>query len=461
MRVVLVSTYDLGRQPFGLASPAAWLRHGGAEVRCLDLSRNTLDESAVRDAGLVAFYLPMHTATRLAACAIPRVRAINPDAHLCAYGLYAPPNADWLGELGVRTVLGGEFEEALSSLVAELGTMRTASRADASSDAIDAPRGSRPRLPRLAFRVPDRRDLPPLERYAALREPGGTRRVVGYTEASRGCKHLCRHCPVVPVYEGQFRVVPLDVVMADIGQQVDAGARHITFGDPDFLNGPGHAVAVVEAFAQAHPGLSYDVTVKVEHLVRHQSLLPVLARTGCAFVTTAVEAIDDEILCKLAKGHTLADILWAVRACREANLAVVPTFVAFTPWTSVEGYGDLLEFIARHALVAGVPSVQLGLRLIIPRGSRLLDLGEVRARVGPFDRAALVHPWTHPDPRVDELQADVEATVRAHGGRDRHAVFALVQAVAERHLGRALRPFAPGDVAGRQEAAYLDEPWYC
>lgn len=109
MNVVLISTYELGRQPFGLASPAAWLRRAGAEVACLDLSREDFREAPIRDADLVAFYVPMHTATRLAIPLIETVRRLNPRAHICFYGLYAPMNADYLRSLGVHTILGGEF----------------------------------------------------------------------------------------------------------------------------------------------------------------------------------------------------------------------------------------------------------------------------------------------------------------------------------------------------------------
>ncbi|RIK55538.1 MAG: radical SAM protein, partial [Chloroflexi bacterium] len=90
MNVVLISTYELGRQPFGLASPAAWLRELNAQVTCLDLAIQRLDEAAIAAAGLVAIHVPMHTATRITAHVLPRVRQINPQAHLCCYGLYAP-----------------------------------------------------------------------------------------------------------------------------------------------------------------------------------------------------------------------------------------------------------------------------------------------------------------------------------------------------------------------------------
>src|SRR5580692_11034216 len=118
MNILLISTYELGRQPFGLASPAAWLRARGYETACLDLTRESLDEESVRAADLICFYVPMHTATRLAASLVPNIRTMNPRAHLCFYGLYAPVNDEYLRGLGVGTILGGEFEEGLVSLAA-------------------------------------------------------------------------------------------------------------------------------------------------------------------------------------------------------------------------------------------------------------------------------------------------------------------------------------------------------
>jgi radical SAM superfamily enzyme YgiQ (UPF0313 family) len=458
VRVVLISTYELGRQPFGLASPAAWLREAGMQVRTLDLSREPLDGAAVREAGLVAFSLPMHTATRLALPVIDAVRALAPSAVLCACGLYAPANAGLLRARGVAFVLGGEFEQDL----VELARAAVERRAP---DVVQGPEAAgRPAVPRLAFRVPARGGLPPLDRYAALCRADGSRTVTGYTEASRGCKHRCRHCPVVPVYGGQFRIVPVNVVLADIRQQVAAGAGHITFGDPDFFNGIGHARAVTAGLAREFPRVTYDVTIKVEHLVRHEAELDGLRETGCVLVTSAVESIDDEVLRTLAKGHTRADAERAIRACRAAGLPLAPTFVAFTPWTTREGYLELLEWVTAQGLVEDVAPIQLALRLLVPGGSRLLDLDDVRRRVGPFDDRALAHPWEHPDPVVDRLQRDVERAVAASAREPRARVFERVWTLAEERLadsGRRRPRGVPPDVRRRTEVAYLDEPWYC
>lgn len=449
MQIVLISTYDLGRQPFGLASPAAFLRAAGHDVRCVDLTRTKLEDDVVRGAALVAFYLPMHTATRLALPVMDRVRALNPAAHVCAYGLYAPLNAEILREHGARTVLGPEFEPSLVELAAE------EARPEGQAPRARAPRAT---IGRVKFIPPDRSDLPSLAKYASL-QIGGERRIVGYTEATRGCKHRCRHCPIVPVYDGRFRAVPVDVVLADVRAQVAAGAQHITFGDPDFFNGPTHALAIVDALAAEHPGVTYDVTIKVEHLKQQAAALPRLRDTGCAFVTSAVESFDDGVLAKLEKGHTHADFAGVVAHCSAIGLALSPTFVAFTPWTTLETYAEMLREIQRLGLVPAVSGIQYAIRLLIPQGSRMLELEDVRGLIERFDAKSLTHVWRHPDPRVDALQRTVEQLVGQRLSAPRGEVFAHVWDLAHEAAGLAPPPREP--LLARAAVPYLNEPWYC
>ena len=471
MRALLISTYDLGRQPFGLASPAAWLRDAGVEVVCADLSKDRLPEPAVRAASLIGFFLPMHTATRLALPVIDRVRALNPSARVVAYGLYAPLNAELLRERGIDEILGGEFEEDLVRSALEHPAPSTQHPAPstehpapstehaAPSTEHPAPSTHRPLLPRLTFKVPAREGLPSLSRYAALQD-GAERRVAGYTEASRGCKHRCRHCPIVPVYDGRFRIVAPEVVLADAEAQVAAGATHITFGDPDFFNGIRHARAVLEGFARRCPGVSYDVTIKVEHLLQHADTLPLLRETGCAFVTTAVEAVDDRVLGYLEKGHTRADFEHAVALCAAAGVPLSPTFVTFTPWTTLESYRDLLATIDRLDLVAHVAPIQYAIRLLVTDKSRLLELDDLRRLIKPFDSVSLTYPWTHPDPRVDQLHATVSHLVGVRTTAPRADVFARVWEAAHAGVETPIRPRLP-ILPARASIPYLTEPWYC
>jgi hypothetical protein len=263
----------------------------------------------------------------------------------------------------------------------------------------------------------------------------------------------------VPVYQGQFRVVQPEIVLADVAAQVAAGARHVTFGDPDFFNGPTHAMRIVAALHEAHPDVSYDVTIKVEHLLNHRECLPRLAATGCAFITSAVESVDDRVLALLDKGHTRSDFVEAVGACRVAGVAMVPTFVAFHPWLTLEDYCDLLDTIAALGLIDHVAPIQLAIRLLVPNGSRLLVLDEMRRHLGAFDPQTLTHRWSHPDPRVDALHAELSALVGARVTADRRAVFADASAIAHDRAG--LPPPQTHPVRDRATVPFLNEPWYC
>jgi radical SAM superfamily enzyme YgiQ (UPF0313 family) len=456
MKVVLISTYELGRQPFGLVSPAAWLRSRGHDVVCCDLTRQQLDERAVQQAELIAIYLPMHTATRLAAQLIPSLRRQSPSAHLCCYGLYAPMNVEYLKSLGVSTILGGEFEEGLAHLAARL------SYAHRNGDNITPQEEPLISVSRLSFEVPDRSGLPPAEKYAHLVLPGEGFRVVGSTEASRGCKHLCRHCPIVPVYKGVFRIVSRDIVLEDVRRQVAAGAQHISFGDPDFFNGIRHALELIEAFHREFPAVTYDVTIKIEHLKKYSQHLATLRDTGCLFVITAVESVDDFILEKLDKGHTRADFLQVVQTFRDLGMTLHPTFVPFTPWTTLEGYLDLLRVLHDESLIENVAPIQLGIRLLIPEGSRLLELEDVRRAVGAFDPQLLVYPWRSGDARLDALSESVQF-IAAEADRQklsRTVAFERIWSAAHAAVGIAAPALRKSSAAVRP-VPFLSEPWYC
>jgi len=461
LNVLLVSTYELGHQPFGLASPARWLRETGVTVRTVDLSVEMLDETHVREADLVAFYVPMHTATRMAAAVAQRVVELNPEAHLCFYGLYAPMNEDYLrGFGGNSTILGGEFEEGLITLVrrlSEASQERPQERRFIQLEPVIS-------LNRQQFQVPDRSNLPALDRYAHLIDSTGRKRTVGYTEATRGCKHLCRHCPIVPVYGGAFRVVQRDVVLADIENLVkEAGAEHITFGDPDFFNGPAHATAIVRELHRRFPELTYDVTIKVEHLVKQAAHVSTLAETGCVLITCAVESFDDRVLDILDKRHTMEDFVQALQTLRSAGIAMNPTFVAFTPYTSLPGYIEFLQVIRDNDLIGNVAPIQYAIRLLLPSGSLLLDLPETQAALERFDEHALCYRWKHPDPRMDELQKEISAFVpkAQAASASREEIYSGVLRLALRAAGREAE-FSPVEPANHViQVPQLDEPWYC
>ena len=450
MKVVLINPYELGRQPFGLAEPAAWLKRAGCDVHCLDLSLQMLEPEVLAGADLVAIYVAMHTATRIAVAALPRIKQLAPHAHLCVYGLYAPMNEEMLRGLGVETVLGGEVEPALVSLVQRMqqGDAKVQTEPVVSLAKID-------------FITPDRTGLPALTRYAHLLVGESETRVVGFAEGSRGCKHLCRHCPVVPVYQGKFRILPVDVVMQDIRQQVALGAQHISFGDPDFFNGPTHAQKLMRALHAEFPQVTYDATIKIQHLLAHAELLPLLKETGCLFITAAVEAVDDQILKYLDKNHTNADFGHAVELVRAAGIALAPTFVPFSPWTTLEGYVALLARLVELELIESVPPIQLAIRLLVPQGSELLKLPGFIEYLDAFDPTLLGYPWRHADARVDALHKEIQAWVMDAESKNipRRDIFLKIWNLAHAATGLPAPLLPQGD--RKIPGPRLSEPWYC
>jgi radical SAM superfamily enzyme YgiQ (UPF0313 family) len=454
--ILLVSCYELGHQPMGLASPMAFLARAGFPVSAIDVSVDpweNLDEDRIRGARLVAISVPMHTALRLGTRVAGRVRALSPGCHICFYGLYASLNADYLLANGADSVLGGEYEQSLVTLAQAL-----AEDVEDTTTPVAAPV-----LERLAFPVPRRSGLPPLERYAHL-DRNGHFGLVGYVEASRGCLHLCRHCPIPPVYKGRFFVVPKEVVLADIRQLVEAGASHITFGDPDFLNGPGHSMAIARALHRLYPQVTFDFTAKVEHLLKHRSLLTELGQLGCIFVVSALESLSDEVLCELDKGHTREDAIEAVHLLRRAGISPRPTWVAFTPWTTLRDYIDVLDWIEEEELVDHVDPVQFTVRLLVPPGSALLGRASIQPYLEALAPESFTHPWTHPDPRMDALHARVSALVEdaVDSKQDPVVTFARI-----RDLAWSLEGETPSSVprrpvaADRARAPRLTEAWFC
>ena len=303
-----------------------------------------------------------------------------------------------------------------------------------------------------------------LDQYAKL-EQNGTERLVGYTEASRGCLHHCLHCPIVPVYDGRFFLVPEAVVLEDIRRQVHAGATHITFGDPDFLNGTGHSMSIVRAMHEEFPYVTFDFTAKIEHLLKRRTLMPGLRAQGCLFVISAVESFSDHILELLHKGHTGTDIMTAHGILREAGIALRPSLVAFTPWTSLDDYLLMLDMVETHDLIDATDPVQLSIRLLVPPGSALLAKSDVQRFLGPLDQAGFQYPWTHPDARMDRLHQAVSAIVEASAKEedDTMVTFDRIRAIADEIAGRLAKSSTRTSAhrSDRPKPPRLTESWFC
>lgn len=441
--ILLVSAYELGHPPLGIATPAAFLERAGYRPTLLDISVEALDPEKLKAARFVLISVPMHTALRLGVRVAERTREHNPDAHICFSGLYAALNADYLLEQHADSVLAGELEDAL---IARIEGVSPASAAITT-------------LKKLQFSPPSRTRLPTLDRYAKL-SVHGEERLAGAVESSRGCKYLCRHCPIPPVYGGRVFVVPQQVVLDDIASLVAQGAEHITFADPDFLNVPRHAIRIARALHAAHPALTFDITVRIEHILTHADLLPELAANGCNFAVSAVESLSDAVLDILDKGHTRADVLRAFELTAAVGIALRPSFVAFTPWTTLDDYLELFDFVIDGGLTEHVEPVQFAVRLLIPPGSLLEDHPAMVPHLLRLIPEGFTWTWRHPDPRMDTLCAEIRV-IAEQGGPD---ALRRMDDAARNAAGLAARNRdRERTIAGAMSNVVprLTEPWFC
>lgn len=477
MRILLVSTYELGHQPLHVASPAAALLAQGHEVSCTDLSVEPWDPAVLDGIDALAISVPMHTAMRLAIQVAERAREIHPDLAICLYGLYAGNSHDMTVGSIVDRVISGEYEPALLSWIAKIA--RSGSAGATSSGHDDDDSSSRDTTAedtdvddparivhtgRGHFRVPARHLLPPLDRYARL-AVGGTERLVGYVEASHGCSFSCKHCPVPAVYGGRIRIVDAETVLADIDQLVEAGATHISFGDPDFLNGAQHSRRIVAAMHERHPGLTFDCTTKVELILRYRDLWPEFAEAGCLFVISAFETVNDKILTILDKGHTQADMVEATSILRDNGIVVRPSLMPFTPWTELDDLVALMDFIADQDLIGNVDPVHYSIRLLVPEDSLLLDSPAMTPHLGEYRAEALSYEWTPIDPRTDVLQQRLARMVEDAAADDTPiaVTYGRVRSAVREAAGLCCDDAAmdPALINTSQDRPRLTEAWFC
>jgi radical SAM superfamily enzyme YgiQ (UPF0313 family) len=404
--ILLISCYELGHQPFHLASLQTMLRQAGYFPVLVDTAVETLSDETIKKARFVGISVPMHNALRLGQQLAKRVRSLNSLAHICFYGLYASLNADYLLHDCADSTIGGEYEIPLLHLIANLEGNKISSIPGISM----REQISKPWIQRTPFAVPERNQLPSADRYARL-EINGEQVLAGYTETTRGCKHTCLHCPVTPIYHGRFFAIPAEIVLADIRGQVAKGVRHITFGDPDFFNGPTHALRITRALHAEFPNTTFDATIKIEHLLKHRHLLPELRDLGCAFIVSAVESINDNVLRHLDKGHTNTQVAETFDLMEQVGIPLRPSLMPFSPWETLESYIELLRFFEEHKLIEHVDPVHFSIRLLIPPGSGLLNTQDEKMWLGELDAAAYTYRWKHPDPRMDHLHLAVSTFV--------------------------------------------------
>lgn len=443
-KVLAISTYELGQQPLVLARIATLLDTEGIDYALCDNSVANRSFEQVEDFCLtdgtrpthILISVPMHTATQLGRKIAQKARALFGDSVVViAVGLYAKValSMQSLFDLGIDSLTH-------KSLLDSLGVENT-HKANTPDE------------------KPNRNALPTITNYAHLMLEN-EKRLVGYVETTTGCAHTCRHCPVPVVHDGKFKAVRSDIVLAEIAELYQQGARHITFGDPDFFNGPTHALKIVRQMHKSWPDLSFDATIKVEHVLEHPDIWNEMRESGLEFIVSAFEHTSDYILNKLAKGHTKYDIVEALDILRLAGIEVRPSLLPFTPWTNKENLLELIEFIFDNDLVGSIDPVQMSIRLLIPLGSLLM--ADPQLKLGSWNPESLSYEWRSDDPKIDTLQAKFSDIAQESDKRQENPImtFVKMREAAYAHFGMEapVREIPIIDICSKPR---LSESWFC
>lgn len=374
MKILLLSFYDLGKQPKIISELYSRLKTKYIEVDIVDYSIEDRDIQ-LDQYDAMGIYASMHTASVLAHNYLKN--KILPKK-VFTFGLYG----NVLSELNENIYYVEDFESE------KLSTYLNIKFNDNFT---------------LKNTVPDRKILPDISKYAHLVK-GNTKLIAGSVETTYGCKHSCTHCPVPIVFNRSFKTYSEEKIISDVSNQIESGAKHISFNDPDFFNGPKYSLKILDTLVNKFPSITYDSTIKVEHILKYEKYFTELSKMNMLFVISAFETTNDFILNILQKNHSSYDIEKATEISLLNNMDIRPTWMPFTPWTEIKDLHNIVSFIEKYQLRETVDPIQLTIKLLIPKKSLILTKPEIRKYIGVYDQESFSYLWSYKNPQVGELQ---------------------------------------------------------
>ena len=392
MEIMLISMDEGEFQPLGIAGPAAYLRKNGFSVRAFDLRKNSTFEFDIY-ADIVAFSVPIFGAIESSVEKAKEIRKAGFQGPFVFYNQYATVQPETFLLDDNCFVIFGEFEEEL----VQICKLMQQSKPIAQAEHVWSMGKKRPAkaLKRATFIAPDRSDLPSLSTYA--RFDGA---IVGNVETMRGCAHPCTYCSVFGAYERHVVKIPEEIVLEDIAYTVNAGATHITFVDADFFSTGKRGLAIVESMVERYPGISFDITARLDDIIRYKTIVERFKEVGCKEVTSAFEFPDENVLEIMNKGIVLDQMVQAVRLLQGIGIRLKPTFITYTPWIDSVNMGKLDAFAKEIGIADFIDPLQKQTRLLLYKGSPLLATDHIKP-IRLMDRG-VYYDWVHPDPRVDD-----------------------------------------------------------
>ena len=428
MKILLLSFYDLGKQPKIVSEIYNKLNTDNVEIDFLDYSvDSTAIELSRYDA--LGIYASMHTATVLATQFLYKKEL---PEKIFSFGLYAHVLSD--SDPTIHYIDNLDSEELFDYLK------------------IKSDNG-------YSFKetVPDRTIFPNISEYTRLIDKGSNK-ITGSVETTYGCKHLCTHCPVPIQFQGSFKIFSERKIIEDVSNQIELGAEHISFNDPDFFNGPKFSLKILEKLNKEYPLITYDSTIKVEHILKYKDYFKELNNLNMLFVISAFESTNDLILKVLDKNHTFRDLEDAIELSKKYNVDIRPTWMPFTPWTRLEDLHNIIELIENYELRDTVDPIQLTIKLLIPKHSLIINRPEIKEYLGRYDAESFSYFWSYEDPKVDDLQKSLFNYVVNNEKLDmKDQYIGLVRLIEESTKTKIIK----NKTYNYRNTPKLSETWFC
>ena len=428
MKILLLSFYDLGKQPKIISELYKKLDNGSNQIDIVDYSIEEKDLT-LDNYDVLGIYASMHTASVLAEQYLRDRKLPN---KLFVFGLYANVFSEMFSDF--QSIHSFDSDELESLLQVQLNLNYS-----------------------FKHTVPDRTILPSITDYSHIVD-GSNNLIAGSVETTYGCKHECTHCPVPIEFKGMFKTFGTEKIITDVTNQVEDGAKHISFNDPDFFNGPKHALKILQLLNEKHPSITYDSTIKVEHILKYPDYFQELKNLNMLFVISAFETTNDHVLNILQKNHSSNDLNKAVELSLENNIDIRPTWMPFSPWTEQNDLISIIKLIENYKLRETVDPIQLTIKLLIPKNSLILKRPEMEENLLNYDPASFSYAWKYKFPNIDNIQNELFTYVLQHESENEYTQYLGLVDILESHTGETL---LNPEKYNQRIVPKLSETWFC